>query len=356
MKHFFVFFFISCNLVAQSKIPVCHVPMPSRMKGIKSSVKGKAQKSNAYAGMKQIPGGTFLMGSHDKQGRADEFPVHQVTVSSFWMDETEVTNAQFAEFVTSTGYKTTAEKSIDWEEMKKQVPFGTPKPADSLLAPSSLVFVATQGPVNLNDYSQWWQFIRGADWRHPEGPNSSIEEKENHPVVHVSWEDANAYAKWSGKRLPTEAEWEWAARGKLKNAIYPWGNESVNVSPYKTNSFQGKFPYDDQALDGFKCTTSPVKNYAPNGFGLYDMAGNVWEWCSDWYDANYYAKVKKAYSINPKGPKTSFDPDEPEMPKRVVRGGSFLCNDGYCSSYRNSARMKTSPDSGLQHTGFRCVK
>jgi len=305
--------------------------------------------------MVKIPGGTFWMGSHDAQGRADEFPIHQVTVSGFWMDETEVTNQQFEAFVKATGYITTAEKAIDWEEMKKQVPIGTPKPADSLLAPSSLIFVPTNGPVDLNDYSQWWQFKRGADWRHPDGPQSSIIGKENHPVVHISWDDANAYAKWAGKRLPTEAEWEWAARGGIQNAIYPWGNESVNKAPFKTNSFQGDFPYNDLALDGYKSTTSPVKSFPANGFGLFDLAGNVWEWCADWYHADYYSQLKKINAVNPKGPKNSFDPDEPEVPKRVVRGGSFLCNDGYCSSYRNSARMKTSPDSGLQHTGFRCV-
>ncbi len=305
--------------------------------------------------MKRIPSGTFWMGSHDVQGRADEFPVHQVTVSSFWMDETEVTNQQFEDFVKATGYVTTAEKSINWDELKKQVPKGTPKPVDSLLAASSLVFVPTQGPVDLSDYSQWWKFKQGADWRHPEGPNSSINGRKNHPVVHVSWDDANAFAQWAGKRLPTEAEWEWAARGNIKNAIYPWGNESVKITPYKTNSFQGDFPYNDQGLDGYKSTTAPVKSFEPNGFGLYDMAGNVWEWCSDWYHADYYSQVKRIHSMDPKGPKSSFDPDEPEVPKRVVRGGSFLCNDDYCSSYRNSARMKTSPDSGLQHTGFRCV-
>jgi len=342
----------------QKNIPTCHVPTPSKKKFIQSSSFAKSQVKRPinYLGMKLIPAGTFWMGSHDAQGRPDEFPLHQVSVSAFWMDETEVTNAQFAEFVQATGYITTAEKAIDWDEIKKQVPKGTPKPADSLLAASSLVFVPTQGPVDLNDYSQWWQFKRGADWRHPEGPGSTIIGRENHPVVHVSWDDANAYAKWAGKRLPTEAEWEWAARGKLKNAIYPWGNESVNITPYKANSFQGDFPYNDKALDGFKSTTAPVKTFAPNGFGLFDMAGNVWEWCSDWYHAEYYSQVKKLHAVNPKGPKTSYDPDEPDAPKRVVRGGSFLCNDGYCSSYRNSARMKTSPDTGLQHTGFRCVR
>ncbi len=338
--------------MGQSKIPVCHVPVPSRMKGLKVAVKSTSQQTKSYAGMKKIPAGVFSMGSHDPQGRADEYPLHQVQVDAFWMDETEVTNAQFAEFVQATGYLTTAEKPIDWLEISKQLPAGTPKPADSLLAPSSLVFVPTLGPVNLNDYSQWWEFKKGADWKHPEGPNSSIKGKENYPVVHVSWDDAAAYARWVGKRLPTEAEWEWASRGGLKDKIYPWGNESIDQKPYKANSFQGKFPYLDEALDGFKTTSAPVKSFPANGFGLYDMAGNVWEWCSDWYRNDYY---KKSLKLNPKGPKDSYDPDEPEVFKRVMRGGSFLCNDGYCSSYRSSARMKSSPDSGLQHTGFRCV-
>lgn len=344
-------FIPSLPVFSQAKIPVCHVPIPNRLKHVKSTRPIPTLKS--HTGMKRIPAGVFFMGSHDAQGRADEYPVHQVQVKAFWMDETEVTNAAFAAFVKSTGYITTAEKVIDWAELAKQVPKGTPKPADSLLAPSSLVFVPTTGLVDLKDYSQWWTFKRGANWQHPKGPGSTIIGRENHPVVHVSWDDAAAYARWAGKRLPTEAEWEWAARGGLKNKIYPWGNESVNTPPYKANSFQGSFPVEDQALDGFKTTTAPVKSFQANGYGLYDTAGNVWEWCTDWYRHDYY---RKSISINPKGPASSYDPDEPGVPKRVMRGGSFLCNDGYCSSYRSSARMKSSPDSGLQHTGFRCVK
>lgn len=341
---------ITLSVFSQAKIPICHVSTPNRLKQIKSIRPKPALKS--HAGMKRIPGGIFSMGSYDAQGRADEYPVHQVRVKAFWMDESEVTNAAFAAFVKSTGYITTAEKAIDWAELSKQVPKGTPKPADSLLAPSSLVFVPTTGQVDLTDYSQWWAFKRGADWRHPTGPGSTIQGLENHPVVHVSWDDATAYARWAGKRLPTEAEWEWASRGGLSNKIYPWGDESVNSAPYKANSFQGHFPYEDQALDGYKTTTAPVKSFPANGYGLYDTAGNVWEWCSDWYRADYY---KKSPSLNPHGPSSSHDPDEPGVAKRVMRGGSFLCNDGYCSSYRCSARMKSSPDSGLQHTGFRCV-
>jgi formylglycine-generating enzyme len=343
-------FALSLSGLGQTKIPVCHAPIPTKLKLIQTTRPRPTKKS--HVGMKRIPAGVFFMGSHDSQGRSDEYPIHQVRIKAFWMDETEVTNAAFAAFVKATGYITTAEKAIDWTTLVQQVPKGTPKPADSLLAPSSLVFDPRDSPVDLSDYSQWWTFKQGADWRHPEGPGSTINGREKHPVVHVSWEDATAYAHWAGKRLPTEAEWEWASRGGLLNKIYPWGDESVNILPYKTNSFQGKFPDEDQALDGYKTTTAPVKSFPANGYGLFDTAGNVWEWCSDWYRADYY---KKSPISNPLGPSSSYDPDEPGIAKRVMRGGSFLCNDGYCSSYRNSARMKSSPDTGLQHTGFRCV-
>lgn len=353
MNYLIIFFVGACfGALGQSKVPVCHTPIPVRMKIKKAAVNSKPVK-NSYVGMKRIPAGIFAMGSHDAQGRSDEFPIHKVQIKAFYMDETEVTNAAFSAFVHATGYVTTAEKAIDWAEFSKQVPAGTPKPADSLLAPSSLVFLPIKSAVDLNDYSQWWAFIRGADWRHPEGPESTIVGRENHPVVQISWDDASAYARWAGKRLPTEAEWEWAARGGLKDKIYPWGNESVNSVPYKANSFQGQFPSNDLALDGYKITSAPVKSFSPNGYGLYDTAGNVWEWCADWYRADYY---QNSPNVNPKGPSTSYDPDEPTVAKRVMRGGSFLCNDSYCSSYRNSARMKSSPDTGLQHTGFRCVK
>ncbi len=343
----------------KDSLAACHVPLPSKRGFVKANLsQTNPIKSSVVQGMKKIPAGIFDMGAHDEKGRTDEYPVHRVAVKSFWMDETEVTNAQFAAFVAATAYVTTAEKAISWEELKKQVPAGTPRPPDSLLAPSSLVFVPTTGPVNLVDYSQWWQFVRGADWRHPEGPLSSIVGKENHPVVQVSWDDAQAYARWAGKRLPTEAEWEWAARGGLKNLEFPWGSEAIESGMFKANTWQGKFPYKDEAKDGYLHTTAPVKQYAANGFGLYDIAGNVWEWCFDNYRHDYYATLKKkgGVSQNPKGPTNSHDPDEPGIPKKVMRGGSFLCNDSYCASYRSSARMKSSPDSGLIHTGFRCVK
>ena len=309
----------------------------------------------AADGMRFIPGGTFMMGGDNSQASADEYPKHRVKVDPFWMDETEVTNAQFQKFIKATGYITTAERKPDWEELKKTVPPGTPKPPDSVLVAASLVFKQTNGPVDLNNYNEWWSWVPGADWKHPEGPGSSSKGRENFPVVQVSWYDAVAYCKWAGKRLPTEAEWEFAARGGLANAIYPWGNEHVNAGRPKANSWEGKFPYYNEKKDGYT-TTAPVKSFAPNGYGLYDMAGNVWEWCSDWYEAGYYKILINTTSVNPKGPAKSFDPDDPYTPKRSLRGGSFLCNDSYCSGYRVARRMKSSPDTGLEHTGFRCVR
>lgn len=320
-----------------------------------------ADISNALAvdslnsNMALIPGGSFYMGGDNDQADKDEFPKHQVTVDSFYMDITEVTNAEFAAFVKATGYITTAERKPVWEEMKKTLPLGTPKPADSLLVAASLVFTQTTGPVDLNDYNQWWSWVEGTNWKHPQGPGSNINGKENFPVVQVSWEDAMAYCKWAGKRLPTEAEWEYAARGGKVNQIYPWGNQPVNQGMPKANSWEGNFPYYNEQKDGF-LKYAPVKSFICNGYGLFDMAGNVWEWCSDWYHADYYNTLASKNTVNPKGPEQSFDPQEPYTPKRVLRGGSFLCNDDYCSGYRVARRMKSSPDTGLEHTGFRCVK
>lgn len=309
----------------------------------------------SLAGMVFIPGGTFEMGADNDQASPDEFPKHRVQVSSFFMDVTEVTNAAFRKFVEATGYITTAEKKPDWEELKKSLPPGSQKPADSIMVAASLVFKPGKGPVDLNDYSQWWNWVAGASWKHPQGPGSDINGKDNYPVVHVSWDDAMAYCKWAGKRLPTEAEWEFAARGGLVNNIYPWGNEPVNAGMPKCNSWEGKFPYLNEKKDGF-IKSAPVRSYLPNSYGLYDMAGNVWEWCSDWYNADYYSTLKGQLTINPHGPATSNDPQDPYAPKRSLRGGSFLCNEAYCTGYRVARRMKSSPDTGLEHTGFRCAR
>ena len=222
-------------------------------------------------GMVLIPEGTFMMGSDGPQARPDESPVHLVKVDGFWIDQTEVTNSQFNTFVEATGYVTTAEKPVNWDEMKKQLPPGTPKPHDSLLQASSLTFKSTNGPVDLNNYSAWWEWKPKANWRQPRGKGSSIEGKEDHPVVHVSWDDANAYAKWAGKRLPTEAEWEWAARGGLKDKKYPWGDEEITTGKVKANSWDGSFPYNNTNKDLF-FYSAPVKSFEANGFGLYDMA------------------------------------------------------------------------------------
>lgn len=329
--------------------------VPSRFGGATDTSGIAFGGDTSHAGMVLVPGGIFEMGGDNDQASADEYPKHRVQVTPFFIDVTEVTNAQFKKFVDATGYVTTAEKKPDWEELKKSVPPGTPKPPDSVLVAASLVFKPSSGPVNLQDYSQWWGWVKGADWRHPEGPGSSIEGKDHYPVVQVSWDDAMAYCKWAGKRLPTEAEWEFAARGGLVNQVYPWGNEHVNEGKPKANSWEGKFPYLNTKKDGY-FTAAPVQSYAPNGYGLYDMAGNVWEWCSDWYDYNYYSSLKDRLTVNPKGPAQSYDPQDPYTPKRSLRGGSFLCNDAYCSGYRVARRMKSSPDTGLEHTGFRCVK
>ncbi|MCS3795999.1 formylglycine-generating enzyme family protein [Niastella sp. OAS944] len=333
----------------------CTSNIPSRFAANTSTDTIVASGNSSYDGMVKIPGGDFLMGAADKEGRPDEYPQHAVHVDGFYMDATEVTNAMFMKFVKATGYKTTAERTPDWEELKKQLPPGTPKPADSLLVAASLVFTPPSQAIQLNDVSQWWQWVKGADWRHPQGPGSSIRGKENLPVVQVSWDDAMAYAKWAGKRLPTEAEWEWAARAGLTNQPFTWGAEPIDKGQPKANTWQGHFPDRNTTTDGY-ARVSPVKTFAANAYGLFDVAGNVWEWCSDWYRSDYYSQTNAKKLINPAGPAVSYDPEEPTVPKRVVRGGSFLCHASYCASYRVSARMKTSPDTGLEHTGFRCVK
>ena len=289
-----------------------------------------------------IPGATFLMGSTN--GQPDEGPVHEVTVGGFWMDKTEVTNEQFQKFVEAAGYVTIAERKPD----AKDFPDAPPE----ALVPGALVFSPPEGEAGLENHFAWWKYVPGANWRHPEGPGSTIAGREQHPVVHVAWEDALAYVKWAGRRLPTEAEWEHAARGGLHSQPYIWGAAKPAAWKTTANIWQGKFPSANSREDGFR-ETAPVASYTANGYGLHDMAGNVWEWCADWYRPDYFAVSPK---LNPQGPDSSEDPGEPGMPKRVIRGGSFLCSDVYCSGYRPSARMKSSPDTGLSHTGFRGVK
>lgn len=301
-----------------------------------------------------IPGGTLQMGGDNAQADANEFPKHPVPIEAFWMDTTEVTNARFAEFVNATGYITVAERPLHWETLKTTLPPGTPKPPDSLLQPGALVFRPTPQPVPLDDPSRWWQWVVGACWKHPAGPGSSIQDKMQHPVVQIAWEDAAAYARWAGKRLPTEAEWEWAARGGQAATIYPWGNDAAGSGTPKANFWQGLFPYQNQLTDGF-AGTAPVGSFPPNGYGLYDMAGNVWEWCADWFDHDFY-RSPDAGKPNTKGPDRGYNPAMPYLQEKVMRGGSFLCNDDYCSGYRNARRMGSSPDTGLNHTGFRCAR
>lgn len=291
------------------------------------------------------------------QSRPDEFPKHTTKLDGFWIDKTEVTNAQFSEFVTATGWQTVAERPIDMEEIMAQLPKGAEPPPLEMLLPASLVFHSPTNKSQVNyTFNDWWKIAEGANWRHPQGKGSTIEGKENHPAVHIAWYDALAYCKWAGKRLPTEAEWEYASRGNQDGKLYPWGNELLKKSKLQANYWQGDFPVENTIEDGFE-RVAPVASFPANGYGLYDMAGNVWEWCQDWYHADYYTcKTENQLTENPQGPDLSFDPYMPNGSQKVMRGGSFLCNDSYCSGYRVAARMKSSPDTGLEHTGFRGVR
>jgi formylglycine-generating enzyme required for sulfatase activity len=311
----------------------------------------------APEGMVWIPGGEFSMGS-DAASEAvcglpgftkDSQPVHRVYVDGFWMDKTEVTNEQFEEFVKATRYITVAERAPTAAEFPTA-------PPENLVA-GSVVFTPPGHPVTLDDHYQWWSYIKGADWRHPLGPGSGLKGREKYPVVQVAHEDAVAYAKWAGKRLPTEAEFEFAARGGLDGKLYAWGNELKPGGKWMANIFQGSFPNKDVGEDGF-AGIAPVAQFPANGYGLYDMAGNVWEWCSDWYRPDYYVQLARAGGVarNPQGPDSSFDPAEPTQQKRVMRGGSFLCTDQYCTAYMVGARGKGEISSGANHLGFRCVR
>lgn len=317
-----------------------------------------APPGGAPEGMVWIPGGEFSMGARapmdtsdrvGMQATTDSRPIHRVAVDGFWMDATEVTNEQFARFVNATAYVTVAER------IPTAADYPTAAPED--LTAGSVVFSPPDHAVPLNDHFQWWSLVDGADWRHPYGPKSSIEGKEKFPVVHVAYEDAQAYAQWAGKRLPTEAEWEFAARGGLTGALYPWGDNFRAHGQFMANSHQGNFPNNDTGADAF-VGVAPVARYAPNGYGLYDVGGNVWEWVSDWYRADYYAQLAALGTIsrNPSGPTEAFDLAEPGEKKRVHRGGSFLCTDQYCSRYMVGTRGKGEITTGTNHLGFRCVK
>jgi formylglycine-generating enzyme len=313
----------------------------------------------APAGMVWIPGGEFSMGAqdppdmeHDKvgmQATRDSRPIHRVYVDGFWMDKTDVTNAEFAKFVAASHYVTEAERTPKAEDFPGA-------PPENLVA-GSVVFAPPDHPIPLNDYLQWWTYVKGANWRHPKGPGSDIKGKENYPVVHVSYDDAKAYAKWAGKRLPTEAEWEFAARGGLTGKPFVWGDTFRPNNKYMANTFQGHFPNNNTDDDGYNAT-SPVTTFPANGYGLYDMAGNVWQWTLDWYRPDYYKQLAASGGVarNPTGPDNSFDPEERGVSKRVMRGGSFLCTDQYCSRYMVGTRGKGEASTGTNHLGFRCVK
>ncbi len=327
---------------ARRERPIAIARDATHVAGESKGAEAPRPADQAPQGMVWIPGGTFWMGADDGSMQ-DAGPVHEVTVDGFWIDRTEVTNRQFAAFVQATGYVTVAERRPD--------PRDFPGVPPEKLVPGSLVFTPPVGEVSLENPLAWWRYVPGADWRHPEGPDSTIEGKENHPVVQVCWQDADAYARWAGKRLPTEAEWEYAARGGKSRTRFIWGDELRPGGRWRANIWQGHFPDRGSAEDGF-IRTAPVGSFPANAFGLYDMAGNVWEWCADWYRPGYDVRRTR----NPLGPPSSYDPDEPGVRKRVQRGGSFLCTEQYCTRYLPGARGKGAIDTAASHVGFRCVR
>jgi formylglycine-generating enzyme required for sulfatase activity len=302
-------------------------------------------------GMVQVIGGLFKMGSDAHY--SEEAPQREVRVDGFWIDAHTVTNREFAAFVEQTGYTTVAERPLN--------PADFPGAKPELLRPGSLVFRMSNGPVDLRNMANWWEYVPGACWRHPEGPDSDLDGRESHPVVQVAYEDAKAYARWAGKDLPTEAEWEYAARGGLDGAEYVWGSDFNPGGKWMANTWQGEFPWENSAEDGF-AGTAPVGSFPPNGFGLFDMAGNVWQWTQDWFFPNHPIKDQDNCCVlnNPRGPSESrsYDPMLPHIriPRKVVKGGSFLCAASYCRRYRPAARHAQMIDSGMSHIGFRCIK
>jgi sulfatase modifying factor 1 len=344
--------------VAGALLLALHAPAGMAQNGFLPTTPNKIVASTvAPASMALIPGGEFSMGCKDPRGlphggheaMEDCRPVHRVYVDGFWMDKTDVTNEQFARFVHATGYVTVAER--------KPKPEDFPGADPAQLVPGSLVFTPPQHPVSLEDFTRWWSYVPGANWRHPSGPESSLRGREKYPVVQVAFEDAQAYAKWAGKRLPTEAEWEFAARGGLTGKSYAWGDEMRDRGKWMANTHQGNFPNRDDAADGYG-SIAPVAQYAANGYGLYDITGNVWQWTADWYRSDYYAQLSAPGPVarNPHGPPNSNDPDEPGVPKRVQRGGSFLCTEQYCTRYIVGTRGKGEVSSATNHIGFRCVQ
>ena len=300
--------------------------------------------------MTWISGGTFAMGSEDFY--VEERPVHRVTVDGFWMDERPVTAADFRRFVRETGHVTVAERPLDPE----QYPDADPE----LLVPGSLVFHGTAGPVGLDDYRNWWEYVPGAFWKRPGGKGTTINGRDNHPVTHVAYEDAEAYAGWAGKELPSEAEWEFAARGGLEGAVFAWGDEHFPDGKPMANTWQGEFPWQNLKLDGYE-RTSPVGTFPPNGYGLYDITGNVWEWTCDWYVPRHRDEVSSPCCVpsNPRvmSPEESYNPGQPgeHIPRKVIKGGSHLCAPNYCLRYRPAARQPQMVDTSMSHLGFRCI-
>jgi formylglycine-generating enzyme len=301
-------------------------------------------------GMRWVPAGTFLMGSDAHY--PEEAPAHKVTVDGFWIDSRPVTNESFAKFVADTGHATVAEIPPDPAEYPGALP--------ELLYPGSLVFQKPGRPVNMRDMRNWWAFTLGADWRHPGGPDTDLAGMDRHPVVHVAFGDAEAYAKWAGKALPTEAEWERAARGGLEGAAYAWGDEIMPRGRPMANFWQGQFPHENTLEDGWE-GTSPVGMFPPNGYGLFDMIGNVWEWTDDWYAPRHQQPAKHSCCVprNPRGGTRdeSIDLRQPEIriPRKVLKGGSHLCSPNYCQRYRPAARYPEPVDTSTSHVGFRCI-